>query len=321
MEIFFNLVLLIVSLTGLIKASDVFVDAASSLAIKLRVPKMLIALTIAAFGTCAPELAISFNSIADANYDMTLANVIGSCIVNILLIVGIATLVKPIKVHEQTVKKELPILVLITSVFFVLLNDRIFRNQPNGLSRVDAIILLDLFLVFVGYIIAIVHRHREKKKRGRRPKTKYTLWQSILYILITLVVIVIASDIVVDSASALALEMGISQKIITMTAIVIGTSLPELTMTVGASRKGEFDMAVGNIIGTNIFNICIVLGLPTLIYGGFSSEAFNIIDTLAVLAAALSFFFFGRSSKKLTRIEGFVMVAIFAAYYAYLFIV
>ena len=115
--------------------------------------------------------------------------------------------------------------------------------------------------------------------------------------------------------------MGISQKIITMAAIVISTSLPELTMTVGASRKGEFDMAVGNIIGTNIFNICIVLGLPTLIYGGFSSEAFNIIDTLAVLAAALSFFFFGRSSKKLTRIEGFVMVAIFAAYYVYLFIV
>ena len=106
-----------------------------------------------------------------------------------------------------------------------------------------------------------------------------------------------------------------------MTAIVIGTSLPELTMTVGASRKGEFDMAVGNIIGTNIFNICIVLGLPTLIYGGFSSEAFNIIDALAILAAALSFFVFGRSSKKLTRIEGFVMVAIFAAYYAYLFIV
>ena len=158
MEIFFNLVLLIVGLIGLIKASDVFVDAASSLAIKLRVPKMLIALTIAAFGTCAPELAISFNSIADANYDMTLANVVGSCIVNVLLIVGIATLVKPIKVHEQTVKKELPILVLITSVFFVLLNDRIFRNQPNGLSRVDAIILLDLFLVFVGYIIAIVKR-------------------------------------------------------------------------------------------------------------------------------------------------------------------
>lgn len=114
--------------------------------------------------------------------------------------------------------------------------------------------------------------------------------------------------------------MGISQKIITMTAIVIGTSLPELTMTVGASRKGEFDMAVGNIIGTNIFNVCIVLGLPTLIYGGFNSAAFNVIDMLIVLIAALAFFFFGRTNKKLTRFEGFSMVAIFIVYYAYLFI-
>ena len=319
MQIFLNLLLLVVGLNGLVKASDVFVDASSSLATKLRMPKMLIALTIAAFGTCAPELAISFNSIADGNYDMTLANVIGSCIVNILLIVGIAALVKPINVHEQTVKKELPILLIITGAFFVLLNDRIFRNQANGLSRIDAIILLDLFLVFVGYIIAVVHRHRTKKHRGRPPKAKYPLWKSILYIIITLAIIIIASDVVVDSASALALDMGISQKIITMTAIVIGTSLPELTMTVGASRKGEFDMAVGNIIGTNIFNICIVLGLPTLIYGGFSSDAFNIIDTLVVVAAALCFFFFGRSKKFLSRIEGIIMVAIFAAYYIYLF--
>lgn len=320
MQIFINLLLLVIGLIGLIKASDVFVDASSSLATKLRMPKILIALTIAAFGTCAPELAISFNSIADGNYDMTLANVIGSCIVNILLIVGVATLVKPIHVHEQTVKKELPILLLITSVFFVLLNDRIFGNQENGLSRMDAIILLDLFLVFIGYIIAVVHRHRTKKHRGRPPKAKYPLWKSLLYIAITLVVIIIASDVVVDSASALAHEMGISQKIITMTAIVIGTSLPELTMTVGASRKGEFDMAVGNIIGTNIFNICIVLGLPTLIYGGFSSAAFNVVDMLIVLIAALAFFFFGRTNKKLTRFEGFSMVAIFAAYYVYLFI-
>ena len=321
MQIFLNLLLLVVGLIALVKASDVFVDASSSLATKLRMPKMLIALTIAAFGTCAPELAISFNSIADGNYDMTLANVIGSCIVNILLIVGVATLVKPINVHEQTVKKELPLLVIITGAFFVMLNDRIFRNQPNDLSRVDAIILLDLFLVFVGYIIAVVHRSRTKKHRGRPPKAKYSLWRSLLYIAITLAVIIIASDIVVDNAAALALAMGVSQKIITMTAIVIGTSLPELTMTVGASRKGEFDMAVGNIIGTNIFNICIVLGLPTLIYGGFSSSAFNIIDTLVVLAAALCFFIFGRSNKNLSRIEGIVMVGIFAAYYLYLFMV
>lgn len=317
------IILFLIGLVALVKASDVFVDAASSLAIKLKMPKMLIALTIAAFGTCAPELAISFNSISSGNYDMTLANVIGSCVVNILLIVGVATLVKPIKVKEQTVKKELPILVLITGIFFLVLNDSLFTGKENGLSRIDAGILMAAFGVFLAYILVVIHNSKKKQKgvRRKREKAKYTLWKSIVYLLITLVVIIIASDIVVDNASLIASEIGISQKIITMTAIVIGTSLPELTMTVGASRKGEFDLAVGNIIGTNIFNICIVLGLPTLIYGGFTSAAFNFVDTTVVLLAALVYYWFGKSSRRLERFEGMLMVAIFAAYYTYLFLV
>lgn len=317
------IILFLIGLVALVKASDVFVDAASSLAIKLKMPKMLIALTVAAFGTCAPELAISFKSISSGNYDMTLANVIGSCVVNILLIVGVATLVKPIKVKEQTVKKELPILVLVTGIFFLILNDSIFTGKENGLSRIDAGILLAAFGVFLAYILVIVHNAKKKQKgvRRKREKAKYPLWKAIVYLLVTLVVIIIASDIVVDNACLIASEIGISQKIITMTAIVIGTSLPELTMTVGASRKGEFDLAVGNIIGTNIFNICIVLGLPTLIYGDFTSTAFNFVDTIVVLLAAVVYYWFGRSSRQLERFEGMLMVAIFAAYYTYLFLV
>ncbi len=313
------IILFLIGLVALIKASDIFVDASSSLAVKLRMPKMLIALTIAAFGTCAPELAISFKSISSGNYDMTLANVIGSCVVNILLIVGVATLVKPIKIKEQTVKKELPILVLVTGIFFIMLNDSIFLGgNKNGLSQIDGAILLGVFGGFLAYIIYVVHQARHKSKRSRRrEKAKYGLWQALLYIVVTLIVIVLASDLVVDNAVLIAQEIGISQKIITMTAIVIGTSLPELTMTVGASRKGEFDLAVGNIIGTNIFNICIVLGLPTLIYGGFTSTAFNFVDTTAVLLAAVVYYWFGRSSRKLERFEGMLMVAIFAAYYTY----
>lgn len=310
-----NLVMLVLGLVALVKASDVFVDAASSLATRLRVPKMLVALTIAAFGTCAPELAISFTSIASHNVDMTLANVIGSCIVNILLIVGIATIVKPIEVKERTVKRELPLLVVVTAAFFIVLNDSIFFGGKNGLSRLDSLILLALFGVFMLYIMFTVHVR--KTKRGRLPKTKYTLGYAILYIVLSLATIALSADIVVDNAVAVASAVGISQKIIAMTAIVIGTSLPELTMTVGASKKGEFDLAVGNIIGTNIFNICIVLGLPTLIFGGFESQSFGIIDTLVVLMAAVSYYVFGRSNKKLTRKEGFLMVALFAAYYAY----
>lgn len=317
------IILLVIGLAVLVKASDIFVDAASSLATKLRMPKMLVALTVAAFGTCAPELAISFKSISTGNYDVTLANVIGSCVVNILLVVGVASLVKPIKVKEHTVKKELPLLVGVTGLFFLLLDDKVFRGRPeNGLSRVDATMLLAAFGIFMIYIFIIVHQNKKKtKKKMRREKAKYPLWKSLLLIAVTIVVIIIASDIVVDNAVLIAGEMGISQKIITMTAIVVGTSLPELTMTVAASKKGEFDLAVGNIIGTNIFNICIVLGLPILIFGGFTSSAFNIIDMLVVLLAALVYYWFGRSSHRLERLEGMLMVAIFAAYYTYLFLV
>jgi cation:H+ antiporter len=310
-----KLFLLVIGLVALVRASDVFVDAASSLATRLRVPKMVVALTIAAFGTCAPELAISFTSIASRNVDMTLANVIGSCIVNILLIVGVATIVKPIEVKERTVKRELPLLVVVTLAFFLVLNDSLYSGRHNGLSRMDALILMVLFAVFMAYILFTVHVH--KVKRGRLPKTKYTLKKSVFYIVLILMTIALAADVVVNNAVGVASEIGISQKIIAMTAIVIGTSLPELTMTVGASRKGEFDLAVGNIIGTNIFNICIVLGLPTLIFGGFESEAFGIIDTLVVLAAAVTYYVFGRSNKRLTRKEGIFMVMLFTAYYTF----
>lgn len=313
-----NLIMLVIGLVALVKASDVFVDAASSFATRMRVPKMLVALTIAAFGTCAPELAISFTSIATKNVDMTLANVIGSCIVNILLIVGIATIVKPIEVKEQTVKRELPLLVLVSAVFFFVLNDSVFFGRNNGLGRWDAVVLLALFGLFMLYIFFAVHV--KKVRRGRLPKTKYTTGYSIVYIILSLITIALAANIVVDNAVAVAGEIGISQKIIAMTAIVIGTSLPELTMTVGASKKGEFDLAVGNIIGTNIFNICIVLGLPTLIFGGYESGSFGIVDTLVVLIAAITYYVFGRSNKKLTRKEGVFMVMLFVAYYIYVMI-
>ncbi len=317
------ILLLALGLFLLVKASDIFVDASSSLATKLRMPKMLVALTVASFGTCAPELAISFKSMATGNYDVTLANVIGSCVVNILLVVGVASLVKPIKVKDHTVKKELPLLVGVTGLFFLLLDDRVFRGRPeNGLSRIDATMLLTAFAIFLIYIFVLVHQNKKKtKKKLRREKAKYSLPVSLFLIVTTIVVVIIASDIVVDNAVAIAGEVGISQKIITMTAIVIGTSLPELTMTVAASKKGEFDLAVGNIIGTNIFNICIVLGLPILVYGGFTSNAFNIVDMVVVLLAALVYYWFGRSSHRLERLEGMLMVAIFAAYYTYLFLV
>ncbi len=311
-----KLTLLIAGLLILVKASDIFVEAASSLAIKLRVPKTLIALTIAAFGTCVPELFISFNSIAEHSYDITLANVIGSCVVNILLIVGVATIINPITLKEKIVKNELPLLTIISGVFFILMNDRLFGRKENGLSRQDAVILICAFICFLIYLV-FAYIHNKPKPRGRPPKAKYKLGKAIILIIVSLIAIAIASDMVVDNAVIVAEKIDISQKFIAMTAIVIGTSLPELVMTITAAKKGEFELAVGNIIGTNIFNICIVLGLPTLIFGGFSSSAFNFIDMLAVIIAAASYYIFGYSNKKLSRAEGVIMVSIFAVYYIY----
>lgn len=309
-----SVLILLYGLLLLIVFSDYFVDAACSLAIKLKVPKLLIALTIATFGTCAPELAISFNSISMSSVDMTLANVIGSSIVNILLIVGVSAIVKPIKVKDRVIKKELPLLLIITSAFFVLISDSLFKtNAINGISRADAIMLLCWFIIFILYILRIVRKNHDDEEEP----VKYTLKNSIILIIISLFLIIIASDLVVENAVFLAEKLGISQKIIAMTIIVIGTSLPELTMTVIASKKGEFDMAVGNIIGTNIFNMCIVLGLPISLFGSVSSNTFNLIDTAVVLISSIIFYLFGSSDKELSRREGILMVIIFIIYYIY----
>ena len=312
-----NIVILLVSLFLIIKFSDVFVDAAVSIAESFRVPKMVIALTVAAFATCAPELAISFNSISSGNSEMTLANVIGSSIINILLIIGISAVVKPIKLKEQSIKKELPLLFLITTAFFFLISDSFFKSSlPNSLSRSDGIILIIWFITFCVYIFSISKRNIELFPK----KPKFTKKQSIIRSVIAVVGIIVTSDLIVDSAIYIAESLNISQKIIAMTIIVIGTSLPELTITVLSAKKGEFDMAIGNIVGTNIFNICIVLGLPVTIFGTISSSAFNLVDLVVVLLAALLLFLFGRSNKELTRREGVIMILVVVVYYIYIFL-
>jgi len=312
-----NIIILFISLFLIIKFSDVFVDAAVAIAESFKLPKMVIALTVAAFCTCSPELAISFNSISSGNADMTLANVIGSSIVNILLIIGISAIVSPIKLKERTVKRELPLLVLITTAFFFLINDSFAKpGLKDSLSRADGIILLILFVIFCLYICYITKKTRELFPK----KPKFTKKQAIIRALIAVIGIIIMSDLIVDSAVYIAESLNISQKIISMTIIVIGTSLPELTITILSAKKGEFDMAIGNIVGTNIFNICVVLGLPITIFGTVSSPAFNLVDLIIVLLAALLLFIFGRTDRKLTRREGIIMLCVVMVYYIYIFV-
>lgn len=316
-----ELIFLIFGFVMIIKASDVLVDSASALALKLKVPKMLIALTIVSFGTCAPEVAISFNSVIAKDGTMAFANVVGSCIVNVFLIIGLAAIVKPIKVKHNTIKKEIPILLLVTTSFSVLMLDSLFnQNNHNVFSRADGIVLILLFFMFISYLIQLF-RGRAIDEVEDSVEIKYNnVFLAITLLVLSIIMIMLSSEVIVTNATKLAQMLGISQKIITMTAIVIGTSLPELMLTVSSAKKGEFDMTVGNIIGTNIFNVCIVLGLPVAIYGDILLENFSIVDILVVFLTSLDLFMFARSERTISKTEGILMILIFVVYYAYLFI-
>lgn len=319
MEIIKSIIFLLISFVVLIKSADFFVDAVSSIATNFKMSKMMIALTVAAFGTCAPELAISFQSISSSAGDIALSNVLGSNIVNILLIVGFAALIHPIRVKEQVIKKELPILIVVTATFVlsILLHLVGFSNDGYILNRQDGFLFITLFIVFIFYIVSVI---RSKQGIFEHEKPKYGIVKSILITIICCILIVFSSDFVVENAKILAEQLNVSTKIITMTVVVIGTSLPEMTMTVVAAKKEEFDIALGNIIGTNIFNIGVVLGLPLLIYGGFSSFSFSVIDIVLVYIAAYILYLFARNDRELSRREGIIMVVLFIIYYAYVFI-
>lgn len=305
MTIFF----LLIGLILLVVFSNIFVEAAASLANSFKIPKMVIGLTIAAFGTCTPELAISFNSILEKSYDITISNVIGSCIINILLIIGLASIIKAIKIKTITVKNELFLLLVTTLTFAFLFLD-------NTLSKIDALILIIFFIVLCLYLYNMI-RHF-KKTETEEPK--YSKMMAILITLFSIAIITVASEIVVNSTMAIAENFNISIKIITMTIIVIGTSLPELMITVSSAKKGEFDITVGNIIGTNIFNICIVLGIPTLLFGPVTTNAFSYIDLIFLVIGATFFFIFSKTHKAISKKEGAIMLLTFLIYYIYLFL-
>ena len=314
-----DVIFLLLGFIIIIKSSDILVDCASSLAIRCNIPKMLIALTIVAFGTCAPEVAISFQSVSVGNGTIAFANVIGSCIVNTFLIIGLAAIIRPIRVKHATIKKELPILLIITTGFVVLMLDSVFNPlTPNTFSRADGIILILLFLMFVSYIIQLL---KKKDADTEKIETKYKNVFLILFLLIgSILCISLSSDVIVNSATALAKKLNVSEKVITMIVVVIGTSLPEMFMTLTSARKKEFDMAIGNIIGTNIFNICIVLGLPITIYGDLVLENFNLTDIITVFLTSCLLYIFARSEKEVSKKEGIVMLMVFLAYYICLII-
>ena len=309
-----KIVLLILGFIVLIKGADIFVDGASSVAGNFKVSKMLIGLTIVAFGTSAPEFAVSVKSIISNNHDIVLGNVIGSNILNILLILGVSSMVHSLTVKDATVRKELPILLLITTLFAVLMSDNLYdKNLLNAFTRSDGVVTTLFFLVFIYYLISVM-----RNKTDDDSNEEYMpIMKSLLYTVGGIIAIILGSNFVVDSAASIAKMIGISEKMISLTIIALGTSLPELVTSVTATKKGEYDIAIGNVIGSNIFNIGIVIGLPITIFGGINQINFNLIDIIVMIISAFMLFFFASNDKKISKREGVMFLILFVAYYSY----
>lgn len=355
MGLLINLALLLVGFVFLIKGADVFVDGASDTARKFRVPKMLIGLTIVSFGTSAPELAVSIQSILSGKGDILLGNVIGSNILNILLILGLSALVGTLHVNTATVKKEIPVLILITIAFTVVLSDKIFGLGENLFTRQDGIILLLFFCVFIYYLFGMANRktgaeNEVTEKKSVKKETSKTekvaeaktekvaeiktekdaeakkeadeegevnLVKAVLMVIFGLVGIVFGSDLVVKGASEIAATFGVSQRIISLTIVALGTSLPELVTSVIATRKGEYDIAIGNIVGSDIFNIGIVAGLPVALLGGVGGSAFSVVDIAALVISPIVLYFFARRGHRIGFKKGIAFLLMFVVYYGY----
>lgn len=355
MGLLINLALLLVGFVFLIKGADIFVDGASDTARKFRVPKMLIGLTIVSFGTSAPELAVSIQSILSGKGDILLGNVIGSNILNILLILGLSALVGTLHVNTATVKKEIPVLILITIAFTVVLSDKIFGLGENLFTRQDGIILLLFFCVFIYYLFGMANRktgaeNEVTEKKSVKKETSKTekvaeaktekvaeiktekdaeakkeadeegevnLVKAVLMVIFGLVGIVFGSDLVVKGASEIAATFGVSQRIISLTIVALGTSLPELVTSVIATRKGEYDIAIGNIVGSDIFNIGIVAGLPVALLGGVGGSAFSVVDIAALVISPIVLYFFARRGHRIGSKKGIAFLLMFVVYYGY----
>jgi len=318
MEIVLQVALLICGFILLIKGADWFVDGASSTASNFKVPKTLIGLTIIAFGTSAPELAISLKALSAGQTDMVLGNVIGSNILNVLLILGLAAVIRPLAIRKETVRKEIPICILISSLLIVLFLDvQLNSATKNEITRSDGIAILLFFAVFLYYLIAMAIHSRD---HNIVEKPRWKIGKSLLFTVVGLVGIVIGSNMVVDNATVLAGAMGISERVISLTVIALGTSLPELVTTIVAAKKNETELVLGNILGSNIFNICIVLGVPVAIFGSVSPASFAIYDLVALVGSAAILFIFSATNHKINRVEGALMLAAFVVYYALVFL-
>ena len=311
MNIFIAIALLIVGFVMLSKGADWFVDGSSALAFRLGIPQLVIGLTIVAMGTSAPEAAVSITSALKGNEGITVGNVVGSNIMNILLILGIASVIVPLAVQKSTRMIEIPYMIAITVLFGVL------GYTGEMVTRVEGGILWIAFLIYLGYLLWMAKKGKEDNEPDEKQKS---LPVQLLMILIGLICIVLGSDFVVDGATEIAKVIGISERIIGLTIVAFGTSLPELVTSIAAARRGNADIAIGNIVGSNVFNILFVAGTSALISPIVFESKFVLDTAVATATAVLLLVCVCNKESKLKRSGGIIMLAAYAAYFVKLLI-
>ena len=306
MKLLLAIILLVVGFTMLVKGADWFVDGAAGIAARFGIPQLVIGLTIVAMGTSLPEAAVSITAASAGNAGITIGNIIGSNILNILIILGLTAVITTVAVQRSTVKWEMPFMHVITIVLAVL------GFTGGTIVLWEGIVLWGLFLVYLGYLFRMTQNGSDEEEEELLP-----LWKQLLMLVVGMVAIVWGSDVTVDNATIIAEMLGMDDRLIGLTVVAFGTSLPELVTSVTAARKGKADIAIGNIVGSNVFNILFVVGTTALITPVIFEKRF-LIDSAIALAAGLLLWFGVMKELKLKRPIGIVMLLAYAAYFVYL---
>lgn len=305
--IIIQVILLIIGFVFLIKGSDFFVDGASSVASLLKIPTIIVGLTIVAFGTSAPEAAVSITSSLTGNNAMAVSNVIGSNLFNILMVIGVSALLGDLLMEKDVLNKDLPFLMGIT----ILLSIFIFIGW--NITNIEGIVLL---VLLIAYVVYLIRNARKSSDANAVEKPKLSLPKSIVFIIVGLAGIILGGDLVVNSASSIAMALGMSETLVGLTIVAIGTSLPELVTSLTALKKGENQLVIGNVIGSNIFNILFVLGASSAI-SAIPLNSSMIIDVVFMILVTILCFIFGKTQEKYDKKEGIILVLLFIAYMAF----
>lgn len=323
MEMLGNIALLIVGFILLIKGADFFVEGSASIAKILKVPSIVVGLTVVAMGTSLPELSVSVSAAINGSNEIAISNVVGSNIFNLIVVLGACALFHAVPVDKQVLKMDYPFLIIITAALALFMADiikpwaAVAEGSVGILSRINSIIFLVLFAGYLIFTIRGALKDRKANAEADDNEKPHSLLISIIFIVCGIIAIKFGGDFVVNSSKYIALHIGMTDTLVGLTIVALGTSLPELVTSMVAAKKGETSLAVGNVIGSNIFNIIFILGVSGTIHP-IMVEKQNLIDAVISLVLSVAVYFFAVSKRKIERREGIAMVSMYAVYMIYI---